>query len=247
MLARCQQQGCLFMIKLTVYPEAFEEPTASPFCMKSMCMLEAAGLPYEVVRTGDPRGAPKQKLPFIETDGEQIPDSEQIRAFIETAADMDFDEGLSERERGISRALIRMVEEHVYFAIVADRWGEDDNWDHVRAAFFTEIPGLIRGFVTRQVRKQALGQLNGQGIGRHSREERFDRVRRDVIAIREILGDQPFLFGDRPTAADYSVVPMMRASIVTPVPKALGKFITSDSVLMDYVTRGTDSFYPKGV
>jgi len=235
------------MIKLTVYPAAFDEPTASPFCMKSICMLHAAGLPYEIIETGDPRGAPKQKLPFIESDGTQIPDSEQIRAFIETAADQDFDEGLTERERGISRALIRMTEEHIYFAIVADRWGEDDNWEHVRSAFFSDIPAIFRGFVTRQVRKQALAQLNGQGIGRHSREERFDRVRRDVIAIRDVLGDKPFLFGDQPTAADFSVVPMLRAAIVTPVPKLLSEFISSDSNLMAYVTRGTDNFYPKGV
>jgi glutathione S-transferase len=235
------------MITLTVYPASFDEPTASPFCMKAICMLHAAGLPHEIIETGDPRSAPKQKLPFIDTGHEQIPDSEQIRAYIEAAADMDFDDGLSERERGISRAVIRMVEEHVYFAIVADRWGEDDNWDHVRKAFFSDVPALIRGFVTRKVRKDALGQLNGQGMGRHSREERFDRVRRDMIALREILGDKPFLFGDAPTAADYSVVPMLRASIVTPVSKPLSDFITRDALLMDYVTRGTDRLYPTGV
>lgn len=235
------------MIKLTVYPASFEEPTASPFCMKSICMLHAAGLPYEIIETGDPRGAPKQKLPFIEVDAQQIPDSEQIRSFIETAADLDFDEGLTERQRGISRAIIRMVEEHVYFAIVADRWGEDDNWEHVRRAFFSDIPVIIRGFVTRQVRKQALAQLDGQGIGRHSPEERFDRVRRDVIAIREILSDKPFLFGENPTAADYSVVPILRASSVTPVTKPLAAFIKSDPTLMAYVTRGTDRLYPTGL
>lgn len=235
------------MIKLTVYPASFEEPTASPFCMKSICMLHAAGLPYEIIETGDPRGAPKQKLPFIEVDSLRIPDSEEIRAFIETAADLDFDEGLTERERGISRSIIRMVEEHVYFAIVADRWGEDDNWEHVRRAFFSDIPAIIRGFVTRQIRKQALAQLDGQGMGRHSAEERFDRVRRDMIAIREILGDKPFLFGENPTGADYSVVPMLRASIVTPVTKPLGAFIKSDPTLMGYVTRGTDRLYPTGV
>lgn len=233
------------MIKLTVYPASFEEPTASPFCMKSLCMLKAAGIPYEVIETGDPRQAPKGKLPFIDADGEQIPDSEQIRAFIETVADLDFDEGLSERERGISRALIRMVEEHIYFAVVADRWGEDDNWEYVKAAFFGEIPWIIRGFVTNSVRKQALGQLNGQGIGRHSAEERFDRVRRDLIAIREVLGDKPYLFGDTASAADFSVVPMLRASIVTPVEKSMGRFIKQEKALMAYVSRFMEAHYPK--
>ena len=235
------------MIKLTVYPAAFEEPTASPFCMKSLCMLQAAGVPFEVIETGDPRKAPKGKLPFIQVDDMEVPDSEQIRAFIQTITDVDFDEGLSERDRGISRALIRMVEEHIYFSIVADRWGEDDNWEYVKAAFFNEIPGFIRGFVTGHIRKQALAQVRGQGTGLHSAEERFDRVRRDLIAIREVLGDKPFLFGDKATAADFSVVPMLRAAIVTPVEKSTGRFIKQDKVLMAYVERFMDQYYPKPV
>lgn len=235
------------MIKFTIYPAAFGEPTASPFCMKALCMLSAAKLPFEIIETPDPRKAPKGKLPIIEVDDRVIADSEQIRAYIEGAGNIDFDDGLSDRDRAISRAIIRMVEEHVYFAIVADRWGEDDNWEHVREAFFGHIPGLVRGVVTRMVRKQAIQQLHGQGIGRHSREERFDRVRRDIIAIRELLGDQSFLFGDQPTAADFSVAPMLRASIVTPIEKPLAKFIKNDPNLMAYVTRVTDRCYPEAV
>ncbi len=133
------------MIKLTVYPAAFGEPTASPFCMKSICMLHAAGLAYELDETPDPRKAPKGKLPTITVNQRVVADSEEIRAVIEAEADIDFDEGLTDRDRAISRAVIRMVEEHVYFAIVADRWGEDDNWPFVRDAFFSTIPGPIRG------------------------------------------------------------------------------------------------------
>ena len=232
------------MINLTVYPAAFQEPTASPFCMKSLCMLRAAGLPHTLIETPDPRAAPKGKLPFIEVDGQRIADSEQIRAMIETNADLDFDADLSERERGISRAIIRMVEEHVYFAIVADRWAEDDNLVHIRATFFAQIPRPLRCMITHFIRKQALRDLAGQGMGRHSPEERFDRVRRDVIAIREVLGDQPFLFGETATAADYSVVPMLRASIVTPIEKPLGRFIKNDPALMAYVDRFMSAHYP---
>ena len=232
------------MIKLTVYPAAFGEPTASPFCMKSICMLHAAELAYELDETPDPRKAPKGKLPTITVNQRVVADSEEIRAVIEAEADIDFDEGLTGRDRAISRAVIRMVEEHVYFAIVADRWGEDDNWPFVRDAFFSTIPGPIRGIVTSFIRKQALKALYGQGMGRYSAEERFDRVRRDIISLRDLLGDQSYLFGERPSAADYSVVPMLRASIATPIEKPLAKFIKSTPNLMAYVTRVTDNCYP---
>ena len=235
------------MIKFYLYPPAFGEPTASPFCMKTWCMLTAANLPFECIETPDPRKTPKQKLPVIEVDGTVIADSEVIRSYIENAADFDFDDGLSDHQRGVARAVIRMVEEHIYFAIVADRWGEDDNWPHVREVFFNDIPKLIRGVVTGFIRKQALRNLDGQGMGRYTPEERFERVRRDIIALRELIGDQDFLFGDHPTAADYSVAPMLRASIVTPIEKPLAKFIKSDPILMAYVTRVTDRCYPQGV
>lgn len=235
------------MFKVTVYPGAFGEPTASPFCMKSLCMLHAANVPYEVIETPDPRKAPRSKLPFVEINGRKIPDSEDIRAAIEAEAEIDFDEGLTDEQRAVSRSVIRMMEEHVYFAILADRWGEDDNWAYVREAFFSDIPKPIRGIVTHFIRKQAIAQLNGQGLGRFTPEERFDRVRRDIIAVRDLLADKQFLFGDTPKAADFSVVPMLRASIVTPVEKPLSRFIKNTPNLMDYVTRVTDKCYPMAI
>ena len=231
------------MFKITVFPEAFGEPTASPFCMKSLCMLHAANVPYEIIETPDPRKAPHGKLPVIEFKGRVVPDSEDIRSIIETEADIDFDDGRSDRERAISRAVIRMMEEHVYFAIVADRWAEDDNWPFIRTTFFSDIPAPIRGLVTHFIRKQAIANLKGQGLGLFTPEQRFDRVRRDIIAVQELLGDKPYLFGDEPKAADFSVVPMLRASIVTPVEKPLGGFIKSSPNLMAYVTRVTDNCY----
>nr|WP_070961535.1 glutathione S-transferase family protein [Hyphomonas sp. Mor2] len=235
------------MITLTLFPEAFGEPTASPFCMKAWCMLHASGLPYDLNVTSDPRKSPKGKFPVIELDGVAIADSEQIRMHVEAISGSEFDAGLSDAERAVSQAVIRMVEEHVYFAILMDRWGEDDNWAHVRRVFFSAFPWLLRGLISHTARKQALQALQGQGMGRHTPDERFERVKRDLIAIRDLLGDKPFLFGDQPTAADYSVVPMLRAAIVTPVTKPAGQFIIDDTPLMAYVTRGTDRLYPTGV
>jgi glutathione S-transferase len=235
------------MITLTLFPAAFDEPSASPFCMKAWCMLKASELPFELNVTSDPRKSPKGKFPVIDIDGTAIADSEQIRTHVEAISGKDFNAGLSPQERAVSQALIRMVEEHLYFGILMDRWGEDDNWVHVRRVFFRDFPWGLRSVISGIARKQALQALHGQGMGRQSAEERFDRVKRDVSAIRDLLGDKPFLFGDTPTAADFSVVPMLRAAIVTPVEKPLGRFIKDDPGLMAYVTRGTDRLYPAGV
>ena len=60
------------MITLTLFPDAFGEPSASPFCMKAWCMLKASGLPFDLNVTSDPRKSPKGKFPVIELDGPPV-------------------------------------------------------------------------------------------------------------------------------------------------------------------------------
>lgn len=233
------------MNTLVIYPAVFGEPSASPFCVKALCMLEAAGVDYEVEETADLRKAPKAKLPVLRTDDGVIADSDQIRDYLEHKTGFDFDEGLSGKDRAISRAVIRMVEEHIYFAIVYDRWGNDENWAHVKQAFFSEIPFPVRGLISSQVRKQALASLNGQGMGRHSDRERFERVEKDITAIRGMIEDKRFLFGDEPTAADMSVVAMLSAVLATPVETDTSRFVRNDGTLAAYVVRGRERLYPE--
>ncbi|MGB0960993.1 MAG: glutathione S-transferase family protein, partial [Halocynthiibacter sp.] len=205
------------MITLEMYKPAFDEPSASPFCVKAICLLQASGQKWTPRYLSDPRKAPKQKYPVL-VDGEDIvPDSDQIRTHLETRYHVDFDDGLSDRDRAISRAVIRMTEENIYFGLMADRWKEDENWVYIRDLFFSEIPSFMRGVITSRIRKGAVDALNSHGLGRFTRAERFARVRQDIDAITGILGDNAFLFGGKPTAADMSVGPMLRAISKSPV------------------------------
>ncbi len=232
------------MLKLVVYPGAFEEPSASPFCVKAMCLLKRSGLEHEVEETNDPRKAPKAKFPILIDGDSVVPDSDQIRDYIERKTGFDFDAGLDAAQRATSRAVIRMLEEHVYFALVCDRWGDDANWAHVKRVYFSHIGFPMQGLVTRMVRKQALGQTEGQGMGRHSDAERFARVKKDIDAVATLLGDKPFLFGAEPTAADLSAVPMLAASAVAPVPTETSRYVSGNAILTGYIERGRREFYP---
>jgi glutathione S-transferase len=231
------------MNQLVIYPAAFGEPSASPFCVKALCMAKAAGIDFSIEETSDPRKAPKAKLPILKTSDGIIADSDQIRDHIEQSSGIDFDAGLTLEQRAISRALIRMVEEHTYFAIVCDRWGNDENWAHVRRIFFSGIPFPLFGIITRHVRKQALAGLVGQGMGRHTDAERFDRIKKDIIAVIEYVGDKPFLFGDHPTAADMSVIPILYAAMAAPVETDMSGFIKQNTKLRAYMQRGRDHIY----
>ena len=226
------------MLTLRTYPAGFGTPSQSPFCVKAMLMLSRTGAPWHADYVADPRRAPKRKLPVLVDGDEIIADSWAIRAHLEKKLDIDFDEGLSAQERAQSHALARMAEEHLYFALVHDRWINESHWPLVREAYFGAVPKLIRGMVTRGIRKSVARDLDGQGMGRHSAEEIADRAKTDLDAIKAAM-QGPFLMGAGVCAADYSVGSILQAGMASPGESRLKSLIQDDAELTAYVARVT--------
>ncbi|SLN59809.1 glutathione S-transferase family protein [Ruegeria meonggei] len=224
------------MLTLLTYPSAFGLFSASPFCVKTAYMLQKSGQNWQRSDMLDPRKMPHQKLPVLRTPERLLPDSDLIRDWLE-AQGADFDTGLSDVQKAQSRALIRMAEEHLYFQIVLDRWGNDEVWPILYDTFFTGIPALIRRPVSNSVRKSVLKGIVTQGIGRFSLAERLDRVERDLEAISAYLWQSSFLLGDHPTAADMSVGPILAAMRATPADTPLTRRIKQDNLLNSYIDR----------
>ena len=227
------------MIPLLTYPASFGASAASPFCVKAIWLLDMAGQSWDREDIADPRGMPKQKLPAIRNDGELIHDSDNIRAHLEEHG-ADFDAGLSDMEKATSRALIRMAEEHMYFHIVLDRWGNDDVWPIIRDEYFKMIPKLLRRIVTNKLRKTCLQGMHAQGLGRLTKKERMARIEPDLQAITTRLWHGAFLFGDHPTAADASVAAMLQNMRCTPGNTLLKTRVAEDEILCRYIDRMED-------
>ena len=224
------------MLTLLTYPSAFGLFSASPFCVKTALMLQHSGQAWQRSDMLDPRKMPHQKLPVLRTPERLIPDSDLIRDWLERKG-AEFDQGLSDVEKARSRALVRMAEEHLYFHIVLDRWGNDEVWPILRETFFTGIPTLIRKPASNAIRKSVLKGITSQGIGRFSLPERMDRVERDLEAISAHLWQSRFLLADQPTSADMSVGPMLGAMRATPADTPLTRRIKQDNLLNSYVDR----------
>lgn len=230
------------MITLQTFGGAFGEPSASPFCTKAMCMLQLSGLPWNANFKADVRKAPRQKLPVILDEGEMIADSASIHAHL-AAKGQDFNARLSDVDRDLSHALMRMSEEHLYFALVYNRWAIDANWERLKAIFFAPVPALMRGFVSNMVRKSVLKSLKGQGLGRFDEAGILERVEGDLSVIARKC-ENGFLFGDVPTAADCSIGPVVSSLDALPEATLLRERVRSDAVLMAYVERFRAHFYP---
>lgn len=232
-------------MELHTYSEFMGEPSGSPFCIKAMCLLEMGSFDWKPKWIADPSKAPKKKLPVLDDGGTIIADSDHIRDYLENKYSVDFDSNLSDRDKAISRLIIRSLEEHLYFVGMADRWMVDGNWKHVKELYFSSLPFPLSLFVPDIVRKQVKGQLAGQGTGRHSQQEQFLRGKKEVDAVEQILGDKAFLFGDDPSAADATAVPFLRGNMVNPHPTPMRDYIAENENLVAYLDRGKEAIYPK--
>jgi glutathione S-transferase len=228
------------MITLITYAPSFGQPAASPLCIKAIWLLNMSGQAWEREDTADPRKMPKQKLPAIRVGSDIIADSDNIRTHLE-AQGADFDAGLSDMEKATSRAFIRMAKEHMYFHVVMDRWGDNSVWPAIRDTYFAQIPKLLRGFITANLRKNLMRGMHAQGLGRLTPEERLARIEPDLQAITTRLWHGPFLFGDRPTAADASVGPMLANMRATPGKTLLKTRVAEDEILCRYIDRAGDA------
>lgn len=225
------------MITPYTYAPGFGEFSFSPFCTKASYLLNLSNAVWKRKDLHDPRKMPYGKLPAIKLeDGTIVPDSDNIRGHLE-ALGHDFDAGLTLRDRAVSRAFIRMAEEHMYFHQVYDRWGDDANWAIIRKEYFDFLPIFIRGFVTSKLRKDLMKTMHGVGLGRLTVEERLGRIEPDLQAITDQLGERKFLFGDTPTAADASVGAILGGIICAPSPTPLSRRVSKDPMLSSYATR----------
>jgi glutathione S-transferase len=232
-------------MELIVFPPTYGEPAGSPFATKALALLELAKVKYKLTYLPNPTKMPKGKLPVLKVGDRMIPDSNEIREYIEAETGFDFDAGLSAKDRAISTAVIRMIEEHVYFIVYTSRWKEDKNWEVTKAENFGAVPAIMRGFITRMVRKGAVAQCIGQGMGRHSKTERLSRFKQDIDAIETLLGDKDYLFGDSPKAADISTITALRFTAAFRRKNDLSDYLMSKPTIMAYLQRGKEALYPK--
>ena len=178
-------------------------------------LLKLAKLEYQKSRKGF-LGAPKGKLPYIVDDGHVVADSTLMRLYFEQKYGIDFDRGLSARDRGIAWAVEKMLEDHLYWVLVYWRWMKDQNFEKGPAQFFNRAPAIIRPLIKWRVRGEVRRRLHGHGISRHTEAEMTQMSDRALDALSKVLGDNTYLMGSQPCGADATAFAFI-ASSLTPV------------------------------
>jgi glutathione S-transferase len=200
------------MITLYSFGAYFGLPDASPFVMKGEMLLKLARLEYQKSTKGFLR-APKGKLPYIDDGGTIVADSTLIRMYLEQKYSVDFDRGLSTRDRGTAWAAEKMLEDHLYWVLVYWRWMNDGNFEKGPANFFRRAPAILRPLLKWKVRRKVRRNLHGHGISRHSETEMTLMSNRAFEALAQILDDGPYLMGSQVCGADATAFAFIAGSL----------------------------------
>lgn len=232
------------MLTLITYPGGFDEPSLSPFCVKTMIQLEMSGEEWCPEYVSMPSDAPLGRLPALRTPDGIIPESGFIQTYLEKRG-ADFYPGLSSRDRVLGHALIRMVEEHLRVAVAHDRWLDDRCWSELVPRAFGSVPLPMRGVVATMVRRQVRNGLKGQGFARMTEDQRMQCLTPDLDCLTDLLWDKPFLLADHPTAPDTTAVPVLSMLAGLPADTAIRRAVRGNKTLMAYIERGRAAIYPK--
>ena len=142
-----------------------------------------------------------------------------------------------------SLALTRLMEDHLYWCLLYDRWVDEDNWPGFRKTVFKELPPIIGGFIARLIRKQSVRDAHGQGLSRHGRERVMAFGIEDLKAAEAILGDKTFTFGDKPTSADATLASSLAFVMNPEFVNPMYEFVASSPTLLPYHERVQRLFF----
>jgi glutathione S-transferase len=231
------------MITLFGFGAGFGLPEISPFVTKTEVQLKMARLAYRKQRAMPP-ASPKGQLPFIDDDGRNIADSTFIRAHLEREYGFDFDAGLDRPARAQAWAFERMIEHHLYWAMVGARWVDPVNFEKGPAHFFDGAPEDRREKLREDAQFRVAENYLLSGLGRHAPDEDVDLAVRSLLALSVQLADRPYLMGEAPCGTDATAFAVL-AGILTPFfDSKLRQHAESFDNLTGYVDRMMRQYFP---
>lgn len=235
------------MIELYKFGPAFGLRETGPFALKTLTYMRLAGLEFTEHVQGDPRKAPKGKIPYIVDDGEAIGDSTMIIKHLKDKYGDPLGEGLTAAQLATGHAVKVMLEERTYWAgMIHPRWVKTDHHKLIADTFFGQVPGFLRMPIFRSVAKGVAKSSMGHGIGRHSDEEIFEMGLDDVKTVEAVLGKKKFLLGANPAEADATVYAFLIGMAAEVFPTPIQAYITGSKTLSAYLDRMDKTVFGDG-
>jgi glutathione S-transferase len=202
-----------------------------------------AGLPYRCDNRANVMRAPKRKLPWIDDDGTVVADSSFIVDHLKARYGDALDGRLAPLQQATALAFQRLFEENLYWAVLYTRWVDAAGWAVTRPAFFGTLSAPLAWIVPPLARSGIVKELRGHGMGRHTAAEIMQIGCRDLSAVAELLGNQPYMLGAEPSSLDATAYAFLANVLWVPVDSALQRHARSRPQLEAYCQRMKTRYY----
>jgi glutathione S-transferase len=233
------------MLALHQLPPLDRAASLSPFCTKVETYLRMTATPYTDVRELDTSASPKGKLPYIVDADLKIGDSYFIIDHLKATRGDTLDIALSAAERAVGHATMRMLDEHLYWAIVHSRWLDERFSPRMQEMFLGGVPSDQRPAVTSMVLDGMRATLHAHGLGRHTPAEIAVRASADIDAIAALLGGKPYFGGMEPSTADAAVYAFTSSLVDVDMDTALRRCALAHANLVAHAARMRARYYPE--
>jgi glutathione S-transferase len=237
------------IVYLYQFPRSPAIPNLSPFCLKVETWLRMVGLQdqYEVCDEDMWVRSREGKLPFVEVNGKEYPDSSFIIRDLMKMFDKGGNEALMSTEaKGAARAIEQMTEGSLLQSYAYVRYG-----DHAEELFGENIMGknvnfLVRMFGPGYVSRKVRGSLAISGIGMHERKEVIGIGLDDLKALSNYLGSRQFFANtDKPTRVDATVFGTLAQILYLPIDTEHKRFIVAECQnLIAFCDRIKQTYWP---
>ncbi|KAA0197108.1 hypothetical protein HAZT_HAZT005279 [Hyalella azteca] len=176
-----ESQGPNVVVHHTILPGEVC-PSLTPFAVKLESFFRLAKIDYKNDYE-EPMG-PKNKVPWITINGEDISDSEIIIDRLQQMFNIHPDASVPLEENAVATAMRIMMEEHFYWGLVSWRYDEDA----MNGLFKVFKLPLLQRHLIKSYRGRVQRMLYNQGTGRHSFEEVHSFMKKDLEALSVYIG-----------------------------------------------------------
>ena len=220
-------------------------PSPSPFCLKLETWLRIAGIPYQAISLDKPPQSKTGKVPYLLLDGGgTLADSAVIIRTLARERGIDPDGGHTPGDKARGHAILRLVEDGLYFAAAWERWMLPACYPITRDAYFGTLPAPLRALFAALVRRRMKAALHAQGILRYETGEIAARGAADVQALSALLGEREFFLGERPGVVDASVYGALANLLGFPGRTALKSAVEACPNLVAFCRRIEAAYWP---
>lgn len=206
------------LVYLFQFPVSPYIRTISPFSLKLETWLRRNKIDYENVHTM--KKHPKiRQIPYIELNGEAIPDSSRIIQRLTKEFQVTCDSSLTKEQKAIAHATTVMLEYRTMQIGFYWRYGH-------HAHEFTEK--LMQNYAEKKFGMYffrnlhpPISKMRGymNGFARHSFEDMADMTFHDLDTISELLAENKYFLGtDRPTTIDCTIFGHLVQFLYIPLP-----------------------------